>query len=137
MMKRYFGLLQGFIFFLALSLSSCGFTRKIVIREMTVTKIDTIIKVSYDTVPIIREVPVYDTVTIENKVAVARSYINPVTGKLVLSLTGKVFDVPVRAEVINMREKTEPVKKNNWKQILLLVGISLSCIIIGYLIAKR
>lgn len=86
---------------------SCSVTKKSRIRTetITITKIDTIIHIAYDTVTTYNSATVTDTVTIENKVARAKSFVDVTTGKIVISLQGKIFDVPVKASVIERKKE--------------------------------
>lgn len=83
---------------------SCGVLKKIRNRTETIviTKIDTIIKVKIDTIQKIVKVAIHDTAFLENTTSVARSYYDTVLNKLVLSLKGKVFDLPVTAGKITI-----------------------------------
>jgi histone H3/H4 len=71
-------------------------------ETIVITKIDTVIKVKIDTVPKIVRVAIHDTASLENTTSVARSYYDTVLNKLVLSLKGKVFDLPVTAGKITI-----------------------------------
>lgn len=96
-----------FLVLLIVFTCSCSISKKsrIQTETVTVTKIDTIIPVAYDTITIYKTATITDTVTIENKVARAKSFVDAATGKLVISLQGKVFDVPVKASVIERKKQ--------------------------------
>lgn len=111
---------------------SCSVTKKSRIRTetITVTKIDTIIHIAYDTVTTYNSATVTDTATIENKVARAKSFVDATTGKIVISLQGKIFDVPVKASVIERKkEDIKNVEKKSkflcWIIAGFLIGIIL------------
>lgn len=96
-----------------LFLSGCGIMKKTktIIRTETIIKVDTVVRVAIDTIVKINVGLITDTVFIENKVAVARSYINHVTGKIHLELTGKTFDVPVKISKRIVEQKREITKQ--------------------------
>jgi hypothetical protein len=102
--------LQRLLFFLFLGFVfiSCGSLKKskTITETVTITLIDTVIKVVRDTFTVVKTVTITDTAIVENTLSRAVSFINPVTGKLTLQLTGKIFDLPVKAEIIQTR-KTE------------------------------
>jgi hypothetical protein len=102
--------LQRLLFFLFLGFVfiSCGSLKKskTITETVTITRIDTIIQVVRDTFTVVKTVTITDTAIVENTLSRAVSFINPVTGKLTLQLTGKIFDLPVKAEIIQTR-KTE------------------------------
>jgi hypothetical protein len=83
-------------------LSGCGSIKKSRTKTetITITKIDTVLKIRVDTVYKKTTEPLShllsgDTIKTENKVAEARTYFNTNTNKIVLELRGKIFDVPV------------------------------------------
>lgn len=132
------------LYLLLLSLlSSCGIFRnftKTVTKTEVITKIDTIYKVKIDTVTITKEAYLTDTVVIENTVAVARSYYNPVKNKIVVELRGKVFDLPIK---INQRTftdqkiiKKEPSLKSVYIVLLITIGYIVIAII-SYKLNKK
>jgi hypothetical protein len=90
---------------LLLSCSGCCTLRRSRTITTTITKIDTVIIVKRDTVPLVTYVPVHDTAYLENSTATARSYYDTTLKKIALVLTGKVFSVPV------VMTKTETVKE--------------------------
>jgi hypothetical protein len=97
-----------------LLLSSCCSTKKTKTITETVTtyKVDTVVKIKYDTVYKHTEAYLTDTLYIENTVAEARSYFNPIKNKIVLELRGKVFDVPIRVDVTKQQTtKQKTVEK--------------------------
>lgn len=109
-----------FVLLLLLFFSSCGILRRrtITVTE-TITKIDTIIKVVYDTAIVIKEAKITDTVIIENKTVIARSYYNPVKNKIVMEVKGKIFDVPVQITQHRIETKKDFQPKNNWYLIII------------------
>jgi hypothetical protein len=85
--------------------------------------VDTIIIFKHDTVPIKNSVDltrydsrsqkiVHDTVTVENKTAIAKSYYSPANGKIILSLQGKSFSEPIK---ISETKKIETSLKTSVK----------------------
>lgn len=109
-----------FVLLLLLFFSSCGILKRrtITVTE-TITKIDTIIKVVYDTAIVIREAKITDTVIIENKTVIARSYYNPVKNKIVMEVKGKIFDVPIQISQHRIETKKDFQPKNNWYLIII------------------
>lgn len=117
-MKKLFVLL-----ILSLFLFSCSSMKKsrTITKTETIIKIDTIVKIRIDTVIKYAEAPLADTVYIENKVAEAKSYIDPVKKKIVLELKGKTFDVPIVIDKKIIETKKEIVKKRKssyWLSII-------------------
>ena len=94
-------------------LFACGSSKKsrTISKTETIIKIDTIIKVRIDTVIKFAEAPLADTVYIENKLAKAKSYIDPIKKKIVLELKGKPIDVPIIIDKKVIETKKEIVKE--------------------------
>lgn len=116
MMRRWKSILSVCLLLLLLFSSCCAF-KKTRTETITITKVDTVIKVVRDTVLRTVSVPLYDTAYIETDVAVARSYYNVKTQKIDLQLKGKVFDVPVqlqRTQYIKQVEKENIFDKSFW-----------------------
>jgi len=112
------------LFLLSFALCGCGSMKrtKTITLTKTVIRIDTVIKVHWDTVAIVRSVPITDTVLIENKTSVARSYYNVKTQKITLELTGKMFGVPVSINSIVKERKKEVTTKGQPFYFWLLTG---------------
>lgn len=91
----------------------CGSLKKskTITKTETIIKVDTIVKVRIDTVIKFAEAPLADTVYIENKVAEAKSYIDPIKKKIVLELKGKTFNVPIVIDKKVIETKKEIVKE--------------------------
>ncbi len=97
--------------------------------------VDTIVKVALDTVTIYRDRPITDTVFVENKVARAKAYVSG--SRIVIGLQGKVFDIPVKADIVK-KEKTKEIKndyKNNWRLCLIMIG--LIGVFVSYVLHKK
>jgi len=136
-MKKYI----FFIFLFFVCCSSCSLVNrtKTTTLETKQTVIDTIIHITYDTNTIEKSATVYDTVTIENKVARAKSFVDVKTGKLVLSLQGKIFDVPVKASVIETKQqeiKNIEYRKTKW-YLYFITGFVLGIILTILLFIKK
>lgn len=130
--------------FLCLFLSSCGVLKKLRNKsEVTViTKIDTVIIIKKDTVPKIVKVTLHDTAFVENTVASAKSYFDTTLQKIVLSLKGKVFIVPVKESKITITKadiKTVDRKPNyiGWSSLFFLSIVILYLIIMIYRLLKK
>jgi len=135
----FYCLLLSFLF----CFGSCGSLKKMrtISETVTITKIDTVIKYIPDTVPIIKEKFIYDTVTIETPETIARSYIDIVHKKIILSVTGKIIDIPVQAEKIQSTiiKEYKPEKPFKNFVIYFIVLISFLCGVIlttSYLLKK-
>jgi hypothetical protein len=134
-MKQFFLLAVFSLALLLFGLSSCGIMKKtktITITE-TVIKIDTIIKIKVDTVPIVKTAYIIDTVRFENNYVRAKSYINLQTQKITLELTGKNFGVPIKINS-SVTEKVKLVKKDvrpSW--VIYPIGLIALMIAIFYL----
>lgn len=136
-MTRY---IFSFLFFVVLLLSvcSCGIIRKkTVTKTETIIQVDTIIKVKFDTVRIIKEAFLTDTVLIENKTSIARSYFNPISRKIVLELKGKIFDVPVTIDVHKVETKKEVETKQKFPFIYIFLLILIPLCLFIYLIIRK
>jgi hypothetical protein len=85
------------IFFLLIFLFGCCSFKKqrTHIITDTVIHIDTVIQVQKDYDTIIQKVRITDTAYIENSTAMARSYYSTKQQRIVLELSGKMFNVPV------------------------------------------
>jgi hypothetical protein len=126
-------LLVLFLVFM-LSFSSCCIFKKTrtITKTETLTVIDTVIQIKRDTITLVKEVHLTDTAFIENSISQARSYWSPIKQKIVLELTGKSFEVPVKMikkETIKT-DTREKIPKFNFKVFTWICLI----IIIGYLI---
>ena len=124
--------LPGLLLVLLLpGLFGCCATKKLKteITTVTITKIDTVIQIKTDTVTKIKEVIYTDTAVIESDYGVARSYLDTVHRKIILSLTGKNFAVPVKIDQIRETniKKSEKQKMIPGTMILLIIGISFVC----------
>ena len=116
-------------------LNGCCSTKKTEQTTVTVTRVDTLLKVKVDTATVIKTVTLHDTAKIETRYAKAISYFDQNTHKIVLKFAPRQFDIHI---IMNHRqEKTvttsEPVKKRTSPLILALFwvlgfigGISLS-----------
>ena len=119
---RYFSYYGVFLLLLSsFGVASCGSIKKMQLTSKTETiiKIDTLIKIKTDTITIYQRVPIYDTAYIESKTSKAKSYYDSHSQKIVLSLTGKVFDVPVtvseiRKQNIKETDKTVTPVNRHW-----------------------
>jgi len=128
---RYYGYCL-LLLFLLLVVSSCSSLKKVKTVTIETIKIDTIVKIKIDTITITKTSSITDTIKIENTTSVARSYYNPVSNRIVLELTGKVFDVPVQM-LKETKTKTKTVeRKSNVFWIGYFVGVFtlIICIII-------
>ena len=105
---------------LLLSVSCCGL-KKIKTETITVTKVDTIIKVVRDTVTKTVSVQLYDTAYIETETASAKSYFNVQTQKIDLQLKGKVFTVPVQLQRTQYIKQKETVK--DYSKSFMITGV--------------
>jgi len=123
---------------LLICFSSCGSIKKsrTITKTETIIKIDTIVKIRIDTVIKYAEAPLADTVYIENKVAKAKSYIDPVKKKIVLELKGKTFDVPIMIDKKVIETKKEIVKerKSSFWFYMICFGIG---ICLGYYLKSK
>lgn len=92
--------------------SSCLSKKRLIKTEtITVTKVDTIIKVVRDTVLKTVSVPLYDTAKVETETAIAKSFYNISTQKIELQLKGKIFDVPVQLQKTQYIKQKEKIKE--------------------------
>lgn len=118
---------------------SCCLSKKFKTETETtiVTKIDTIIKFVPDTTVKIKTVEIHDTAFIENDVAEARSFFDVKTQKIVLSLKGKIVDVPVVVDqVITTKENKQSIeKKPIFTNYLIAFIIGALLVIIAFTIA--
>lgn len=124
---------------IVLILVSCSSAKKFKtnIETITVTKIDTVIKFIPDTFLITKLVPIYDTAFIENESAIAKSYFDTIAHKIVLTLKGKVIDVPVVIDqIITTKEnKTSVERKPIFTNYLLAFIIGALFVLIAVVIA--
>jgi hypothetical protein len=102
-------LLSVLVFFL-----SCSALKKT--RSKTETriqyKIDTVLHINFDNIPVVSRGTISDTLRAENKTAFAKTYYDFSLQKIILTLKGKPFDVPVKANVIKtVEEKTLNVQR--------------------------
>ena len=105
MRPYYVWLLSVLLFFC----TSCGFIRKTGTTEKIVQKIkiDTLITIRPAFMPVTVHFPIWDTARAENPYSTAVSYIDIVTGRIVLTLTGKLFSVPVQMVKENITDKKD------------------------------
>ena len=103
------------------------------IQTITITKIDTIIKIIPDTVTIKRYVTITDTAKIETKTANAKAYFSPIKNKIVLELKLKPFDVPVKlSKKVTENKKTNEVKRTKPYEWIISFFILIGLIFTGY-----
>jgi len=118
---------------------SCSSAKKFktITETITVTKIDTVIKFVPDTFLITKFVPIYDTAYIENESAIARSYFDTIAHSLVLTLKGKVIDVPVVIDqIITTKEnKISVERKPAFSNYLLAFIIGMLFVLLGVVAA--
>jgi hypothetical protein len=138
-------------------LGSCASVKKTQTTTTTEIKrlVDTVIVFKHDTVPIkvtgdlsrydsIKNIVVHDTVTVENKTAIAKSYYNPSNQKIVLTLQGKTFTEPVKIKettkvTTTEKDKTVTPIKHHWA-IWICIAIVLcfwGYILIPYILKKK
>jgi hypothetical protein len=116
-------------------------TRTITTREKTIY-IDTVLHIQFDKTPLVTEVSINEIAVLENKTSIARSYYSPEKKKIVLELTGKTVDVPIKIqenikETTNIKQK-EIINKNPfWVKIVLFVLGIISGIFVTNKILKR
>lgn len=112
-------------------------TRTITTREKTLY-VDTVLHIQFDKVPLTTEVNLNDIAVLENKTSIARSYYSPEKKKIILELTGKTVDVPVK-----IKESTTVTTDVKQKEIINKVPFwfralfYLLCFIIVYLILNK
>jgi len=126
------------LLFFGLLFSSCGVlkrTKTVTITE-TKTQIDTIIHYVHDTATIIKTGFLHDTVTVENKSAIAKEYYDFKTQKINLILTGKTIDIPIHANVDKKETKKEVVisRKSNIEFIIFFIACA---IVAAYLVIEK
>lgn len=118
-MKRFMTLLKLLVFVFCFSLLyGCGIKR-IVTKTITIIDVDTIIQVRVDTVLIhdtlsLQKFLSGDTLTVENKVARARTYFDRQTQTIKIDLKGLPHNVPVTIhaqQVVKNKEVTMPVMR--------------------------
>jgi len=118
-------------------LCGCGILKtKEIITTKTTIKADTIIRLHIDVFPVIKEG--YDTVKVENTTSFARSYINGASGKIILELKGKDFNVPVTIQQTTVETKKDVITKQKFPYIyiFLLILIPLCLFVIAFIIKK-
>ncbi len=137
--------------------SSCATMKKTKTTTTTEVKIlvDTVIVFKHDTVPIkvtgdltrydsVSQKIVHDTVTVENKTAIAKSYYNPSNQKIVLTLQGKTFSEPIKIaettkQTVVEKDKVVTPVKHHWA-VWICIAIVLcfwGYILIPYILKKR
>jgi hypothetical protein len=134
-MKRWITILLVFSVVLLLSVSCCGL-KKIQTTTITVTKIDTLIKVVKDTVLKTVSVPFYDTAYIETETAFAKSYFNVKTQKIDLQLKGKIFEVPVQLQKTTYIKEKVTERKTTFGMWLYMFVVLL-IFLFGIVITKK
>lgn len=127
------------LFILALVLlftSSCAILkRRVITKTETVIKVDTVIIVKRDTIPIVKTGYIHDTIKIENSTSRVVAFFDVVAGKYVVKLTGKPFTIPVEIKKRTMvitDIKTVDKKSNQWYLyvvIFLILGVWLLSLI--------
>jgi len=137
-MKHFHFWITSLILLLLLFLlGSCSCIKKIKrTTEIRTIKIDTVLTINLDLKAKIKKVPVFDTARLENQTASAVSYIDPITGKIVLTLTGKTFDVPFTMNQIIETKSKEKTFDPKPKRINRLLWFCLGGII-GFFIAIK
>ena len=100
-------------------------------ETITVTKIDTVVKIVRDTVLKTVSVTIHDTAKIENELSFARSYYDIKTQKIKLELKNKPFNVPVQLQKTQFVKQKEIIKQPDittaaW--FYMLVVFLLACI---------
>lgn len=99
-----------FCLFLLLFVGCCS-SKKVKVVTTTIYKVDTIIMITPDTVIRYKESRITDTIRLENKTSIAKTYINPLSGKLILQLQEKPFEVKVNFNKIVTEKKKEVTRK--------------------------
>ena len=128
---RYF---QLFGLVLLFFLFGCCSLKKTKTETITITKIDTIIRVVKDTIVKTVSMPLYDTAIIENATSIARSFYNVKTEKIELQLKGKPFDIPIQLQKTSyikqiVKEKTG-IAGMFWYLVVVLIIFFIAIIII-------
>ena len=126
---------------LLFSLFGCSIAKKTktITTTLTVIHVDTIIRIIKDTIKITNEVYLNDTAFIEIETAKARSYYNPIKNKIVLEITGKIFNIPVKINKTTTT-KTNIIEKINKKKMPLYVYVFVAMILLfiyAYLTQKK
>ena len=127
------------LLFLLLGSYGCSGILKSRTKVITITEIktDTIIKIQKDTITIIREAPLYDTVFLENTTAKAKAFYDVHVNKIALQLTGKIFDVPVLINKKVTQTTDQMIKKPSITgKIILWVGIWVAIVIVFWCFKK-
>lgn len=123
---------------LSISFTSCASLKKNLTKTKTETivKVDTVYHLVYDTVPVIKEGTLYDTIRVEIKTASAVSYYDPIKRTIITKLTGKPFDVPVKFDqhVITTIKEVQAIRKRSPLWFVLIAG---TIILITLTIKKR
>jgi hypothetical protein len=131
-MKKYLILL--------LFLYSCSISKHIEKTHTVIqTKIDTVIIFKIDLQPKFVSVKLTDTAIVENKTAIAKSYINPTTNKIVLELKGKEFSEPLKINKIETTDKKEvDIQTINkaYKFMTIIIALLLMATILIYILKK-
>lgn len=95
---------------LSLLLSSCGILRrKTITTTETITRLDTVIIIRRDTITKEIRGEIHDTLRLENIMSVAKTYYDTTNKKMVLSLRGKTFAVPL--SIYKKEVTTESIKE--------------------------
>jgi predicted component of type VI protein secretion system len=97
------------VLLLSVLFSSCGVLKKLKSRVeiRTEIKTDTVILIKTDTVQRIVKVHITDTAFVENTNSFAKSFYDTTLQKIVLSLKGKIFSVPVQISKITEIKKED------------------------------
>jgi len=98
---------------LCLLCQSCFLSKKskTTTETITVTKIDTVVKIVRDTVLKTVSVTIHDTAKIENELSFARSYYDIKTQKIKLELKNKPFNVSVQLQKTQFVKQKEIIKE--------------------------
>jgi hypothetical protein len=129
-MKCKFSILFILLTFVLLSFSfvGCGIIRKkTIIKTEKTIQIDTVIQIKTDTITIIDSTALKrflagDTLKAENKESVAKTFFNPSTQKVELTLKGKIFEVPLKINQKIIERKKEVETKRTYKGFLFFIA---------------
>jgi hypothetical protein len=132
-MKKYLILL--------LFLCSCSVSKHIEKTHTVIqSKIDTVITFHFELPkPKYVTVKITDTAIVENETAIAKSYFNPITQKIVLELKGKEFKAPIKINRIETTDKKEvDIQTINkaYKFMTIIIALLLIATILIYILKK-
>ena len=101
--------------------------------------VDTVLHIQFDRVPLVTQVVITDTAILENKTSIAKSYYSPEQKKIILTLAGKLVDVPVKISktttTVSDVKEVIPVKRFPLRYWLLIGFILL--FVYAYLMQKK